>query len=355
MGKIQDIRDQFKDGYRKHIDELIAGRKLPLKSNKHLFIACGCFIALYALARYAGFNFLHAGAAFGAWFAIRQLYLFFGKRFLFGVAAMWFGFLIYTYYGMPWTPFVHVGIGFFLYEYWTRRAWMMMVIIGAAAFFFSGSTSSGWDWAYLAASPFLILFGCERVYLGGDWLYWNWKQRREWADLADIKDTHGAARQADLVELEKLGCLDGKGPILGMYKDGKNDVVVTEPTKNSATLNIGSPGKGKTTSQVIPRIFSEAMTQCPKTGLLPSLLINDPKSELGTTCGPVLEDLGYSVRYINSGRQFEEICPHTEYNTWESVPLSIWGADFPFEEGPDSRDLKDILDDDVRMPGEAVS
>jgi type IV secretory pathway TraG/TraD family ATPase VirD4 len=142
--------------------------------------------------------------------------------------------------------------------------------------------------------------------------------RRALAASEEVSDDHGSARQATWEEIVARGMhRPQSGNFLGL-QGGR--LPVFGPPKAPFSLFEASPGAGKSVSWVVPSILCRA-----KLGY--SLMISDPKNELGPMLIPGLRARGFEVWAIHPTAEFSDIVGGDEVNLYEPLLDAVYAED----------------------------
>ncbi len=142
--------------------------------------------------------------------------------------------------------------------------------------------------------------------------------RAAFAASERVTDDHGSAREASWAEVAAAGMADpNSGNFLGLFQ-GRAPVFA--PPKTPFTLVEMPPGAGKTVTCVVGSILHRAR-------LGASVVVADPKLELGVMLGPQLRAQGYEVWFANPTHGFAELCGDVELNPYQALLDAVHATD----------------------------
>ena len=196
-------------------------------------------------------------------------------------------------------------------------------LLGWLAWWLWPSSDSAWQIdsvAWMACTAALTMLGRG---LAG--LLHSYRLRRNLAASEQITDDHGSAREASWSEVRTAGMDDPEhGNFLGLY-DGRAPVFA--PPGTPFSLVEMPPGVGKTVNYVIGSILHRAE-------LGASIVIPDPKLELGVMLGPQLKARGYEVWFANPTNGYGDRCGDVELNPYQNVLDAAYATDERRQDAP---------------------
>jgi type IV secretion system protein VirD4 len=146
----------------------------------------------------------------------------------------------------------------------------------------------------------------------------DYNLRAAFAASEEVTDDHGSAREASWAEVKAAGMADpNSGAFLGLYQ-GRAPVFA--PPKTPFSLVEMPPGAGKTVNCVMGSILHRAR-------LGASIVVADPKLELGVMLGPKLREQGFEVWFANPTQGFAELCGDIEINPYQSLLDTVHATD----------------------------
>ena len=138
----------------------------------------------------------------------------------------------------------------------------------------------------------------------------DYRLRRDLAISEDVTIDHGSAREARWDEIVAAQMdKPGSGNFLGLFE---GSAPVFAPPGTPFSLIEMPPGAGKTVCHVLGSILHRAR-------LGHSIIVPDPKLELGVMLGRQLKADGYEVWFANPTNGFAELCGDFELNPYQAL------------------------------------
>lgn len=178
-----------------------------------------------------------------------------------------------------------------------------------------------------------LLFGFGSLSLvarGARLLLVDYRLRRDLANSEAVTDDHGSAREASWDEIvEARMDKPVSGNFLGLFE---GETPVFAPPGTPFSLIEMPPGAGKTVCHVLGSIIHRAR-------LGHSIIVPDPKLELGVMLGRQLKAHGFEVWFANPTNGFAELCGDIELNPYQAL------VDATYADGERRKDATKIAAD----------
>ena len=201
-----------------------------------------------------------------------------------------------------------------------RRPVNRLILAGLAA---SGTVWELWPtsdsaWQTVACAGMAALVAVVCLVRALRELIEDYRLRAAYAASQHVTDDYGSARQANWREIVGAGMNHpASGNYLGLFQ---GTAPVFAPPRTPFSLIEMPPGAGKTVNCVIGSILHRAR-------LGASIVVADPKLELGVMLGPQLRAQGYEVWFANPTHGFEALCGDIELNPYQSLIDSTHAPD----------------------------
>jgi hypothetical protein len=189
-----------------------------------------------------------------------------------------------------------------------NRSFFVASVCGVLAYILWPS-SPDW-WAFGIFSVILGMGSAALAIRGVQLLVRDYRLRRDLAFAQAVSVDHGSAQVAGRDERDTRGMHDWRsGDLLGVDEDGDP---AFRPEDAVHGLYEMPSGVGKTVCHVIGSILHHAMRGY-------SVLVSDPKQELGVMLAPKLRELGFEVWCANPTKAFMETCGDVELNPYQAL------------------------------------
>ncbi|BBK42785.1 conjugal transfer protein TraG [Allostella vacuolata] len=178
-----------------------------------------------------------------------------------------------------------------------------------------------WQQAAMAGAAALCAAAC--LAKGLILLVRDYRLRRDLARAEAVTSDHGTAREATWDDIRARGMdMPASGNFLGLYQ-GQRPVFA--PADAPFSLVEMPPGGGKTSRLVVASILHQVYLT--RGGRPKSVVIADPKLELGPMLAPGLRQQGFEVWCVNPTGRHLDRCGNVELNPLQSVLDAVYAED----------------------------